>query len=43
MSQLTDIIPRDFSLHPPRIAPDYRSSLSRGPIHKPIGFGTTMT
>jgi protocatechuate 3,4-dioxygenase beta subunit len=43
MSKLTDIAPRDFSLHPPRIAPDYRSSLSRGPIHKPIGFATTMT
>ena len=43
MSKLTDIAPRDFSLHPPRIALDYRSSLSRGPIHKPIGFATTMT
>jgi len=43
MSKLTDITARDFSLHPPRIAPDYRSSLSRGPIHKPIGFATTMT
>jgi protocatechuate 3,4-dioxygenase beta subunit len=43
MTKSTDFSPRDFSLHPPRVAPDYRSSRSRGPSHKPVGFSNTMT
>lgn len=43
MSNLTDFASRDYLIHPPSVAPDYRSSLTRGPKHKPVAFPNTMT